>query len=73
MVDPNWLRAIKWIEPSRSLALEIDRVLDAGYLRGADCWHLAVALYVAPRPGGLTFLTLDARQRAVAKKLGFRV
>lgn len=67
------LAGIKWIIPSVPLSAEIDRVLDAGYVRGADCWHLAVALYVAPRPRDLTFLTLDAHQRAVAKKLGFRV
>jgi predicted nucleic acid-binding protein len=72
-VDAGWLAGIEWIEPPGRLAAEIDRVLDAGYLRGADCWHLAVALYVAPQPGKETFLTLDARQRAVAKKLGFRV
>ena len=43
-----------------------------GYVRGADLWHLACALYVAASPGELTFLTLDERQRTVAKALGFK-
>jgi hypothetical protein len=47
-------------------------VLDAGYLRGADCWHVATALYVSPEPSRLSFLTLDERQRDVARTLGFR-
>jgi hypothetical protein len=41
-------------------------------VRGADCWHLATALYLAPDPGELTFVTLDAHQQSVAKSLGFR-
>ncbi len=59
------------IFPLRSLSDEIARVLDAGYLRGADCWHLATALYLAPDPRELTFVTLDARQREVAETLRF--
>jgi hypothetical protein len=46
-------------------------VLTAGDVRGADCWHLANALLVAPTPGDVAFLTYDVRQRAVAKALGF--
>lgn len=65
--------AIHWAAIDRRLSLEIQRVLEAGYLRGADCWHLAASLYLSPDPRQLTFLTLDARQRGVAKKLGFRV
>lgn len=52
---------------------EIARVPAAGYVRGADCWRLAAALYVAPEPGELSFVTLDARQREVAAALGFAV
>ena len=63
--------AIGWVSPARSLSPEIETVLAAGYLRGADCWHLATALYLSPDPGAITFLTLDARQRDVAKLLGF--
>jgi len=61
------------IAPDRALSEELARVLGAGYVRGADCWHLATALYVAPEPSALTFLTLDLAQRKVAKALGFRV
>lgn len=67
------LAPLKWVDVERSLVPEITRVLDAGYVRGGDCWHLATALYVSPDPRELTFLTLDIRQRTVAKALGFRV
>ena len=67
------LAPIEWVDATERLTHEINLVLSAGYVRGADCWHLATALYVAPDPGSLTFLTLDDRQRTVAKKLGFRV
>ena len=71
--DEQLLGAIEWVLPDRSLGVEIERVLDAGNLSGADCWHLAMALFAAPDPHHATFLTLDVRQRAVAKALGFRV
>jgi GAF domain-containing protein len=61
------------VAPDRALGDEIARVLEAGYVRGADCWHLATALYVAPDPSELTFLTLDLAQQKVAKALGFQV
>ncbi len=64
---------LEWILPNRTLAPEYTTVLDAGYLRGADLWHVATALYVSPDSGRLPFLTLDARQSAVAQTLGFQV
>jgi len=64
-------RPLSWIMPRRPLEPEIGRVLAAGFLRGADCWHLATALYAAGEPADLTFLTLDQRQRAIASALGF--
>lgn len=64
--------AVELICPDRTLAAEIARTLDAGYLRGADCWHVATALYLAPDPAELAFLTLDSAQSAVALRLGFR-
>lgn len=66
------LEPIEWIEVDRSLRGELERVFEAGYVRGADAWHLATALYLAPDPRELTFLTLDDRQRGVAEALGFR-
>lgn len=62
---------VTWVHPDRRLTGEITRVLEHGYLRGADLWHLACALFVADRPDMMTFLTLDARQREVATALGF--
>ena len=43
------------------------------HLRGADLWHIATALYTTPEPGDISFVTLDHRQRTVAKALGFHV
>ena len=65
------LANIDWILPARPLGPEFEAVLSAGYLRGADLWHLACALYVTPDPGQLAFVTLDQRQREVAATLGF--
>ncbi len=70
-LDEGWLTAVTWVQPDRSLRPEIGRVLSAGYVRGADCWHLATALYLAEEPASLSFLTLDLRQGKVASKLGF--
>lgn len=66
----GWLR---WVLPDRTLGPEMGRVLGRGCARGADLWHLSTALYVAPVPSELTFLTLDTRQRALATSLGFTV
>jgi predicted nucleic acid-binding protein len=69
--DEALLAEIAWVLPDRPLTAEIAAVLDAGQLRGADGWHLACALYLAPEPRELEFLTLDTRQAAVAATLGF--
>lgn len=63
----------RWVMPDRRLTTELDRVLQAGYVRGADAWHLACALYLADLPAELTFVTMDTRQRTVAAALGFSV
>jgi predicted nucleic acid-binding protein len=72
-VDGRLLDELRIALPSRSLEAEILRVLEAGYVRGADCLHLATALFLAPDTAELTFLTLDKRQRDVAIALGFAV
>ena len=64
--------SLSWVFPDRSLAPELGAVLVAGYLRGADLWHVASALYVTVAPGDMWFVTLDERQRSVAAALGFR-
>jgi Uncharacterized protein conserved in bacteria len=69
----SYLEEIEWIVPQRPLSAELAQVLAAGYVRGADCWHLATALYSSPDPSEIVFVTLDQRQLAVAEKLGFRV
>lgn len=64
---------IEWILPDRRLSSEISTVLEAGYVRGADLWHLATALYVAGAPGDMAFITCDQRQGRIAAALGFHV
>ena len=71
-VTTEWSSAIEYVIVDRPLTGELTRVLHAGYVRGADCWHLATALFVAPDPSQLAFITLDETQRKVAKALGFR-
>jgi hypothetical protein len=71
-VDPaGLLSAITWVYPNRPLNGEFGRIAVEGYVKGADLWHLACALFLAPEPKDLAFLTLDKRQEAVARKLGF--
>ena len=65
------MAGLSWVLPDRPLTAEIEAVLDAGQLRGADAWHLACALFLSPEPRELEFLTLDSRQAAVAATLGF--
>ena len=65
----DWM---KWVFPERPLTPELEQVFASGYLKGAVAWHLACALYLAEEPAKLAFLTLDRRQRAVARRLGFR-
>ncbi len=64
---------VEWVLPERPLTQEIAAVLSAGYLKGADLWHLAAALYAVPEMGETTFITLDTRQRAIAQALAFQV
>jgi predicted nucleic acid-binding protein len=62
---------IAWIYPNRPLTAEYTRIAAAGYLKGADLWHLANALFLSPDAGDLSFLSLDTRQADVAGRLGF--
>jgi predicted nucleic acid-binding protein len=65
------LEGFRWVLPDRPLSPELERVFGAGYARGADAWHLASALFLVESPGDLPFLTLDRRQRDLARGLGF--
>ena len=68
------LNKIDWIIPTRPLTQELNSVLAAGYLRGADLWHVATAIYaVTISTIEMAFLTLDNRQRYVASTVGFDV
>jgi hypothetical protein len=67
------LSVITWIYPQRPLTAELERVLRLGRVRGADLWHLACALFVAPDARELSFITLDPPQKGLARKLGFTV
>jgi hypothetical protein len=63
---------LSWVLPDRPLGPEILRVANAGYVRGADLWHLACALLVDPTATELVFATLDESQAKAATALGFR-
>ena len=49
--DVRVLSGIRWVLPDRPLTPELRTALSAGYLRGADLWHVATALYLAPIAG----------------------
>ena len=68
--DLDILDRLVWVFPNRSLSAEISMVLSAGYLRGADLWHLACALYFRGSHPEVQFLSLDRRQLEVAGILG---
>jgi hypothetical protein len=42
--DPEQWSGLSWVLPDRFLSPEIGRALAAGYLKGADLWHIAAAL-----------------------------
>jgi len=66
------LAAISLVLPERSLEPEMKEVLQHGYLRGADLWHVACAIFVAGQArADLTFLSRDVAQRKAARQLGF--
>lgn len=69
--EEGMMAGIEWVLPQRTLTPEFAAVLDTGYLRGADLWHVAIALYLSPHPNQISFFTLDSRQRAAAETLGF--
>lgn len=70
--DAGTLGGIEWVTPHRPLSQELEVASAAGHLRGADLWHVAAALYVAPGPGEFAAITLDGRQQAAALVLGFQ-
>ena len=71
-VPTHLLDRIGWIHTDRPLSAEMKAALVVGHLRGADLWHVATALYAAPEPRAISFVTLGRRQAKVAGGLGFR-
>ncbi len=72
--DDSLLSDIEWVFPDRPLTIEMRNTLTVAYLRGADLWHIATALYVKDTVvGEMTFITLDHRQRTAAANLGFAI
>ncbi len=69
--DETVVAGIEWVLPERPLTPEFAAALGAGYLRGADLWHVATALYISPDPRDISFVTVDARQGTAAEALGF--
>ena len=69
----HFLSWLTWVYPNRPLAKEFNTVLALGQVEGADLWHLACALFVAPNPRELSFLTHDASQKKLAREVGFTV
>jgi PIN domain len=67
----NFLSWVDWVLPPRRLTPEIDQILDVGYLKGSDLWHLACALYLRLKVRNLSFFTLDRNQSEIARALGF--
>lgn len=72
-VPETLVAAFRWVQPTRPRSAELRSVLRAGYLRGADLWHVACALYMAKESEDVTFITLDRRQAEVAATLNFRL
>ena len=71
-VPDHLLARIDWVLTHRPLSPEFVTALGAGHLRGAHLWHIATALYVAPEPASIAFVTRDQRQAEVAAALGFQ-
>ena len=52
---------------------QLEEVLESGSIRGADCHHLAAALWTAGKhPSQLVFLTFDQKQSERAVSLGMQ-
>lgn len=68
-----FLNKIKISYPTYSLKNELDKILDVGYCRGADLYHIACALDLDSTQKHLEFFTLDLEQKKAAQAVGFKV
>lgn len=71
-IDRELFHGIDWVHVNRPLSEELAAVLSEGYLRGADAWHVATALFASSDPTAVYFETLDQPQRRIAAVLGFK-
>ena len=73
-VADELLAGISFVNPP-TVRAECAQALAHGYLRGADLFHVAVALALVGEtsPAQLAFVSFDEHQRSVAASLGFRV
>ena len=68
------LEFIRWIYPADSLIESCAECARCHYLRGADLYHLATALWFAQGlRKDLRFLTCDIEQARAAQKIGFKL
>lgn len=65
------LKKISFVR-TESLLIQLSEIFKVGYLRGADAYHLATAMWIQGKHSGLKFYTLDKRQKEVASTLGFK-
>lgn len=45
----HFLVWMSWVFPRRRLTKEVDQILNVGWLKGSDLWHLACALFLRPQ------------------------
>ena len=64
------LDGIDWVFPGHALSARFEEILEHGYQRGADLFHLACALHLRESAGELAFVTIDRRQQAASRALG---
>jgi len=65
--------SISFFSPT-NLITELEKASKLGFVRGADLYHIASALYLSNNnPKELSFFTLDKRQVECAKKCGFKI
>ena len=67
------LSGLRWVFVDRALSAEIQQVLNVGFVRGADLWHLSTALFLKSHLPKLSFSSLDKRQIEVAGGLNLKL
>jgi predicted nucleic acid-binding protein len=57
---------------TQSLRTQLEEVLEVGYLREADAYHLATAVFLDSKRDNLVFVSLDQNQKKLAGRMGFK-